>query len=167
MLVIADTTPLNYLILVEAIDLLPRLYPQVILPHAAYCELQYTDAPAAVARWVQRLPEWIEVREVPPSTDPSLAALGAGEREAITLAELYRPVEDVLLLLDEQAARQLALDRQLRATGTLGILTAAASAGWINLPAVFERLRLTNFRVSTSLLDKLLAQDAARRNQPR
>ena len=30
--VVADTSPLNYLILIEAIDLLPRLYKNIIIP---------------------------------------------------------------------------------------------------------------------------------------
>jgi predicted nucleic acid-binding protein len=30
--VVADTSPLNYLILIEAIDLLPRLYKSIIIP---------------------------------------------------------------------------------------------------------------------------------------
>jgi predicted nucleic acid-binding protein len=166
MLVIADTTPLNYLILIEAIELLPRLYPQVILPRGAWLELQQPGAPPTVAVWARTLPPWIEVREAPVSTDPALAALGAGEREAITLAELHRPASAVLLLLDELAARQLPFYRGLPATGTLGILTTAADAGWIDLPTVFGRLRQTNFRASAALLETLLAEDAARKNKP-
>jgi predicted nucleic acid-binding protein len=166
MLVIADTTPLNYLILLDAIELLPRLYPQVILPHGAWLELQQAGAPPVVAHWARALPDWIEVREAPLSSDPALAALGAGEREAITLAELYRSQSAVLLLLDEQAARQLAEFRRLPATGTLGILKAAAAAGWIDLAAVFVRLRQTNFRASASLLQTLLDEEVLRQNKP-
>ena len=32
MIVVADTTPLNYLVLIEQIDLLPALYQQVLIP---------------------------------------------------------------------------------------------------------------------------------------
>ena len=33
MIVVADTTPINYLILVEEIDVLTRLYGRVIIPY--------------------------------------------------------------------------------------------------------------------------------------
>src|SRR5690349_9518745 len=101
MLVIADTSPLNYLILIDAVELLPRLYRQIILPQAAWEELQQPGAPAAVSRWANTLPFWVEIRKPPTvaSIDPDLASLGNGEREAIILAELYRKETQVLLLL--------------------------------------------------------------------
>jgi predicted nucleic acid-binding protein len=34
MIVIADTTPLNYLVLIDHSDLLPRLYGRVLIPPA-------------------------------------------------------------------------------------------------------------------------------------
>ena len=49
MLVIADTSPLNYLILIDAVDLLPRLYQRVVLPQAAWDELKHFLAPASVS----------------------------------------------------------------------------------------------------------------------
>jgi predicted nucleic acid-binding protein len=114
MLVIADTSPLNYLILIDALELLPRLYPQVILPRGAWQELQHADAPAPVKHWAQALPDWIEVREAPVPIDLGLETLGKGEQEAIALAELYRSESPVLLLLDERAAREHAAARKTR-----------------------------------------------------
>jgi predicted nucleic acid-binding protein len=32
MIVVADTTPINYLILIEEIDVLPKLYGRVVFP---------------------------------------------------------------------------------------------------------------------------------------
>ncbi len=163
MLVIADTTPLNYLVLVDAIEFLPRLYRQVILPRGAWQELQHPSTPRAVVQWARTLPDWMEVRDAPTSTDPALEALGTGEREAITLAELYRPGSDVLLLLDERAARQEAATRRIAATGTLGVLKAVAAKDWIDLEQAFRRLRETNFRVSEKLLRSLLDEEVARK----
>lgn len=169
MLVIADTSPLNYLILIDAVGLLPRLYRQVVLPEAAWAELKHTGAPAAVSQWADVLPAWIEVRRAPMAayTDPGLAALGGGEREAIALAELYRSGTEILLLLDEEAARQHAAARSLPATGTLGILKSAAGLGWIDLAQAFARLRQTNFRVSGKLLQELLDEDQLKGRTPK
>ena len=165
MLVIADTSPLNYLILIDALELLPRLYPQVILPRGAWQELQHADAPPPVKLWAQALPDWIQVREAPVPIDPDLEALGKGEQEAIALAELYRSESPVLLLLDERVAREHAAARKIASTGTLGVLRAAAARGWIDLAMAFDRLRQTNFRVTSVLLQELLAEEAERRKE--
>jgi len=43
--VVADTSPLNYLILIEAIDLLPRLYRRIVIPVEVLTELLDKGAP--------------------------------------------------------------------------------------------------------------------------
>ena len=160
MLVIADTSPLNYLILIDAVGLLPRLYRKVILPQSAWEEMKHPGAPLAVSRWAHDLPVWIELRSAPDfHFDPGLAALGKGESEAITLAEKYRHDSEVLLLLDEELARRHAAVRHLKVTGTLGILKSAASQGWIDLALPLARLRQTNFRISTKFLNEMLLPD--------
>ncbi len=51
MIVIADTTPFNYLILTDLIHILSALFGQVILPQAVLNELQSTQAPDKVRQW--------------------------------------------------------------------------------------------------------------------
>ena len=38
MIVISDTSPLNYLILIECIDVLPQLYGRVVIPEGVLAE---------------------------------------------------------------------------------------------------------------------------------
>jgi predicted nucleic acid-binding protein len=38
--IVSDTTPLNYLVLIKAIDILPRLYERVPIPPAVRAELE-------------------------------------------------------------------------------------------------------------------------------
>jgi predicted nucleic acid-binding protein len=160
-LVIADTSPLNYLVLIEAIELLPRLYPCVLLPHAALDELRNPGAPGPVSRWADSLPSWIELRSgASVSSDERLARLGSGERAAILLAESVKGEEPVLLLVDDDAARREAAARAFRTTGTLGILESAAQQGWIELAVYLLRLRQTNFRVSEKVLLSLIDRDS-------
>jgi predicted nucleic acid-binding protein len=45
-LVITDTGPVNYLILIGPIDLLPRLFERVVLPSTVQQELSHPKAPA-------------------------------------------------------------------------------------------------------------------------
>lgn len=48
----------------DQIDLLPRLYGQVIAPKAVVDELQHFRAPQPVRKWIENPPTWLEVREV-------------------------------------------------------------------------------------------------------
>jgi predicted nucleic acid-binding protein len=47
-LVVADTGPLNYLVLIDAIDVLPSLFDRTFIPAAVYRELTHPEAPAEV-----------------------------------------------------------------------------------------------------------------------
>jgi hypothetical protein len=85
-LVVADTSPLNYLIQIDCQELLTTLYQRVLVPGAVLGELMHVRTPAKVRAWLRSRPEWLEVREVAPSSDPALARLDPGEREAIQLA---------------------------------------------------------------------------------
>jgi predicted nucleic acid-binding protein len=161
--VIADTSPLNYLILIGEIEILRRLYGNVLLPPEVLAELTETSAPRAVLDWIQSRPEWLDVRPVRRHGDErELQHLGPGERAAILLA-LEEP--EVLLLVDDAAARAEADRRRIPSTGTLGILRTAAVLGLLDLPTALSRLAVTNFRVSRSLIDELLSEDSARRGQ--
>lgn len=95
-LVIADTTPVNYLVLCEAIDVLRPIYGRVVLPSAVFQELNHACAPRAVRNWVTSLPDWVAVK-TPVRPDPH-TNLDLGEREAIALARELKAVE---LLIDE------------------------------------------------------------------
>jgi predicted nucleic acid-binding protein len=161
MLVVADTSPINYLVLLEHEALLPQLYTRILLPPAVIHELLDPEAPAAVQRWAAHLPSWCEVkRPAAPSPGEELGHLGAGEQEAIILAaEEHADV----LLIDEEDGRRAALARALAVTGTLGVLERAAERGLIDLPSTLTRLLTTSFRVRDELVQAALARDAARK----
>jgi predicted nucleic acid-binding protein len=155
-LIVADTSPLVYLVLIDHIDILPQLFETVLLPDAVQKELRNPFAPASVQAWADLLPSWVEVRQVVnASDDAELRPLGAGERAAIILA---LSIHADLVLIDERKGTQVALDRGLEVTGTLGILQRAARRGLISLPEAFDRLKQTNFRYPQHIMDKLLAE---------
>ena len=70
---------------------------------------------------------------------------------------------DVLLLIDEDRGRREAELRNIRTTGTLGVLDTAAAQGLLNLAPALEKLRAINFFVSERILQHLLNRDAQRR----
>ncbi|MGO9274581.1 MAG: DUF3368 domain-containing protein [Terriglobia bacterium] len=163
MIVIADTSPLNYLALIGEAEILKRLYGRVVIPGAVLRELQHLQTPAAVADWIARRPGYLEVEQATKAPDVGLQFLGEGEREAIILAEQHRP--QALLLMDEGKGRREARRRNLRVTGTLGVLIDAASRGWVDIPSAFKRLQQTTFRASPRLLQALLDRDRESRKR--
>jgi predicted nucleic acid-binding protein len=159
--VVADTSPLNYLALIGEIGVLQRLYGKVVVPAEVLAELGGEHAPNQVTRWVQSRPPWLEVRAARESLDdPALLRLDPGERAAIILAH-HEP--EVLLLIDDAAGRVEADRRNIPNTGTLGVLRAAAMRRFLDLAPALAQLAKTNFRVSQSLIDELLAEDSRRK----
>jgi predicted nucleic acid-binding protein len=153
MILVADTSPLNYLIQIDCIEVMERLYSQVIIPQAVYRELSAPETPQNVRTWLLAQPAWVEVRPLVGSRDPTLEYLGPGEQEAIQLAEHLRADA---VLIDDKKGRAEAAKRNLPVIGTLGVLAAAAEKGWLELPVVISRLRQTNFHASPQILKILL-----------
>jgi predicted nucleic acid-binding protein len=122
MIVVSDTTPLNYLILVEAISILHALFGRVYAPPAVIRELSDPRSPELVRRWASSPPDWLIV-QAPTSLDPSLK-LGPGEREAILLAH---ELSADFILIDERKGCKVATARGLKVVSTLAILEEAGA----------------------------------------
>src|SRR3982751_4127841 len=101
MLVVADTTPLNYLILIRQIELLPKLFGEVLIPPAVFAELQDPETPTAIGKWIEQRPAWLQIRSLHSPPHANLSFLDAGEQEAIALAE---EIGADKILLDETEA---------------------------------------------------------------
>ena len=63
--VVADTGPVNYLVQIEAIDVLPKLFDTVVVPAAVHDELTHLRAPAPVRAWAESPPAWLDIRPNP------------------------------------------------------------------------------------------------------
>ena len=160
-LVIADTGPVNYLILIGHIDVLPALFEKVILPAVVRDELNHRKAPPAVRQWIAAPPPWVEVRQtanVMDASDPSHETLDAGEEAEIALAVELRAE---LILMDDRDGVLVARSKGFRVAGTLGILSMAAERSLVDLAEAFERIKRTSFHYRQETMDQLLA-DASR-----
>lgn len=153
MIVVADTSPLNYLILIGAVDLLPSLYGSIYTAPACVSELRAPGAPEEVRRWFENRPDWMVTTAPEEVSDPRLAHLDLGEREAISLALQLRAD---LVLIDERDGRMAAEACGLSVAGTLRVLAEGAAIGLVNLAEAFARLRHTTFRVNPRLMESLL-----------
>lgn len=153
MIVVSNTSPINYLILIGHIDLLSKLFQRIIIPQTVYNELSDAAAPLLVQNWIDTLPDWLKIQPVNQASDAIVDLLDPGERAAILLAQ---ELNADLLLLDDMKARRTATDRGLAITGILGILDQAASMKLIDLPAAIQSLQNTSFWASDSLFQRLL-----------
>jgi len=154
MIVVADTTPLNYLILIGHINVLGPIYSHVIIPPAVQDELLSSFAPAAVRSWISNPPRWLEIR-TPGRMAASLhPKLDEGEREAISIA--HEGGEDSLLLIDDLLGRQEATRLGLNIIGTLGVLEQAHERGLLDIREAIEQLKTTNFNGTDALYKRFL-----------
>ncbi len=153
MIIVSNTSPINYLILIGQIDLLPKLFQQIIIPQAVHSELSAPLAPPPVQAWITDPPNWLKIQSVSQTSDAIVDLLDPGERAAILLAQ---ELNADLLLLDDMKARRTAKDRGLAIAGILGILDRAARMKLIDLPATIQSLQNTSFWASDRLLQKLL-----------
>ena len=116
MIVVSDTSPLNYLLLVGAIDVLPKLFRQVFAPPEVIQELQHPRTPEPVRRWAESPPEWLHI-STPSANAPLAAGLDPGEAQAIALAIELRAAA---VLIDEKKGRRIAKSHGLATFGKIG-----------------------------------------------
>ena len=73
MIVVADASPLHYLVLIDQIAVLPPLYGQVIIPSVVCEELQRPQTPEVVRLWMAHPPPWLDSRPPQAETQPLLS----------------------------------------------------------------------------------------------
>lgn len=158
--VVSDTSPLHYLILCGAENILPRLFRQVVIPPMVFHEMQQPSTPPPVRQWAATLPPWVAVQS--PKTLNLALDVDAGELEAICLAQ---EIHADAILIDDRAGRNAAIHCGLAVVGTIGLLEQAAARGFIELPATLTRLQQTNARLNPELIRAALARDQARQKK--
>jgi predicted nucleic acid-binding protein len=159
MIVVSDTTPVNYLILIDHIEIIRELFGHVIIPQAVWEELHNPGTPERVRIWADSSPAWVEVRQASEIFISSVAKLGAGEREAIALA---KEMNADAILMDDKKGTKESQRHGFITIGTLAILVNASERGLLDLTDAFRELAQTNFRfpameVIEGLLDELVA----------
>ena len=125
MIVGSDTTPLRSLLKINRLDLLKKLFGDVLIPQAVFDELTDDERFRLEADQI-REKKFIVVKPVnnPESTNILKRATGLdqGESEAIVLTD---ELKADLLLMDEAKGRNVSAQMGLRIMGTIGILMAA------------------------------------------
>ena len=125
MIVVSDTTPLISLLKISRLDLLEKLFGEVLIPSAVFNELTTDERFQLEANQI-RQEKFIVVKEVNNLESVSIlkraTGLDQGESEAIVLTD---ELNAELLLMDEAKGRNVSSQMGLQIMGTIGILMAA------------------------------------------
>lgn len=152
--VVADTSPLLNLSLIDRLDLLESQFSAITIPVQVWQEL--TDGEKGMdALYQLRDEEFLTVVEVEQSDlfVEILHELDRGETAAIC----YAIAEDAdLILLDEKDGRQVARRHGLDVTGVIGVLLRAAATENLKLKRELDALRDAGFWISDGLYSKIL-----------
>jgi predicted nucleic acid-binding protein len=171
MILVADMSPLHYLVLIGEEHILHRLFDRVLTPPAVIAEMSRPDTPELVRQWAASPPPWLEIKQPAQIEEiPSLGrigARGAGEKAAIALAcEERIPI----ILIDDKTGRKEAARRGLRPLWMLAVLEEAAQQGFVDdLPRKLDILeQKTSFYVSSQckqIIEGMKRRDAERKRR--
>ena len=151
MLLIADTSPLISLLVIDQLNLLDQLFEEYYLPKAVWDELNSHSELTDYADQLSSLS--LRVKEINTVYVP-MPGIDVGETEAIILC---RELRADVLLVDDKKAREVAELLGINCTGTLAVLLRAHGKGLINeLRPLFMTLIRENRYYSKILLNQLL-----------
>jgi len=147
-IVVSDTSPLNYLILIQAIDVLPKLFREIYVPTDVMRELQHPRTPEVVKIWATSPPDWLHIH-TPRTALPADNLLDPGEAAALALA---KELNATAVLIDEKKGRRIAREQGFTTLGTITILELAARQKLLHLKSALDRLQQTSFQISRSII---------------
>lgn len=153
MIIVSDTSPLRYLIELDVIDILPKMFGKVFTTPVVFSELQMDHFPPNVKRWAASPPDWLKIAS-PKHPIPTDQRIHPGEAEAISLAMESSADR---LLMDDTAGVELAKSMNLKVIRTLTHLSVAGELGLIPLAEILQRLTTeTRFRATPALIATIL-----------
>ena len=151
MKVIIDTSPLISFAVLDQLDLVDKLFTEIIIPSAVSREIRMSKN----KKEYNRISNFIMNRICYPQNKQRLKfQLGDGETEAIILC---LEMNADLLIIDDKKARNIAESYKIRCIGTLGLLTLAKKRGLIKeIRKYFIQLIDNERYFSRKLLNEIL-----------
>jgi predicted nucleic acid-binding protein len=155
--VICNSGPIIALCVIGRVDLLRRLFEDVIVPEEVHREILEGGRTFAGLKVYERS-EWVKVMPVSKALDPLLTTLlDQGEAAVI---ELARELDPEFVLIDELKARKIARKIYgLAVIGSARILVEAKRRGFLNdVSSELKAMREAGYWVSDAIVDAALRQ---------
>jgi hypothetical protein len=156
MIVVSDTSAISNLLVVGQLELIQRIYQQVVIPPAVDQEVRALQH-FGIDLTAYTSATWLSVQA---PTDSSLVAqlkekLDEGEAEAIALALQLKADR---LLIDERLGRLVAVQYGLNIAGILGILKTAKVLELVSTvkPILEALVQQAGFWIDQSLYEQVL-----------
>lgn len=137
--IISDTSCFIVLTKIGELEILQKLYRQIV------------TTPEISEEFGESLPDWVLIESVRDKSSQRILELqiDKGESSAIALA---LEIQNSTLIIDDFKARKVATNLGISFTGTIGIIIKAKLNGIIpSIKPVLEKIKRTNFRISTEL----------------
>ena len=145
-LIIADTSCLILLSKVEELELLKKLFKEIIITSEI------------VEEYGEPLPNWFVVKSVVDRQKQIIFESQVDKGEASAIALSFE-IDNTLVILDDNKARKLAKKLEIAFIETLSILIYAKLEGVISsIKPILEKIQQTNFRISEELLNAALRE---------
>ena len=159
MIVVSDTTPIITLLKIKRLDLLQKLFDNIVIPKAVYNELILNTQFQEEAKIINNA-EYIKTVDVGDSKKVELlrraTGLDLGESEAIVFTDNHKKG---LLLIDEAKGRKVAKQMGISVMGTVGILMSAYNEKFITSYEIKEYIDImkeTGRHISDTLYAQLI-----------
>ncbi len=151
---VADSGPLIGLTRIGQLELLPRMFSEIIAPPEIWHEVTVKGRGLPGAYEISQV-KWIKIKG--PSSQlvqPLSILVDAGEAQAIALAQT---TPDCIILLDDARARKIAARLNIKQIGTIGLLLRAKHIGLLDkIKPHIEALIENGIYIRQQLIDAVL-----------
>lgn len=152
-MIVSDSSPLISLAIIGKLDLLEKLYKEIVVPSAVYQEVTEKEKPFSkeLRRFLSNRSKQIVNRL---AVEVLISDIGIGESETIILA-LEEKLD--LVLIDDLKARKFAKMYGLEIIGTMGILLEAKKKGLVTeIRPLISELLLNGIRIGNKIIEMSL-----------
>jgi len=153
MKIVSNTGPIIGLGKIGLLFLLNQIASEVIIPPTVRRELLGKIGPETeqIDKALNEFLKVADLKPLDPAVEIAISSLDEGEREVIGLASTMS--EEILLLIDDRAGREVAKGLNIPVSGVVGILLLARGKGMLeNISPLLQELRDKGYWLSEEVL---------------
>lgn len=154
MKLVSDTGPIIGLAKIGKLTLLEKCADEIFIPPMVYKELFGKIGPESeeIDKALNSFIKTVSLPQTEGQIRNAISGLDEGEKQAITLA--YTRIDNVVLLIDDRAGREVAEKLGIPITGLIGLILRLKEKGFVqNIGAIVEELRRKGYWLSDDVVE--------------